>query len=177
MAIEYRSLNERTRRFMVSEIENDISKGSLYISPRLTKEHRETWVYLLIEAAKGQSDSWLAEELRSRHMLAAQEQRKTKSGYTTVKVPSNAHEALAEGEFNRFYIRAVCLATLEDKKVSVTAYRGRASANPRPETEAAVGKEFDAAILLEDLRSSPGVDTALGIPSGPNSGLTVFIPE
>ena len=59
-------------------------------------------------------------------------------------MPSNAHEILAEGEFNRFYIRALCLRAVD--------------------------------ALLRDLRSHPGVETSLGLPPGPNSGLSVQLP-
>jgi hypothetical protein len=31
--------------------------------------------------------------------------------------------------------------------------------------------------LLDDLRTNVGVDTALGLPAGPNSGLSAMIPE
>ena len=44
--------------------------------------------------------------------------------------------------------------------------------NPRPESQAKVGALFDAKQLLNDLRTSQGVEPALGIPPGPNSGLS-----
>lgn len=87
------------------------------------------------------------------------------------RVPENAHETLAEGEFNRFYMRGLCRAAMEDG-ITVEAYRARASANPRPESEALVGREFVPAQLLADLRQHIGVDTAFGLPPGPNSGLS-----
>ena len=39
-----------------------------------------------------------------------------------------------------------------------------------------LGKRIPAASLLEDLRATPGTRSRYGIPTGPNSGLTVRLP-
>jgi hypothetical protein len=39
-----------------------------------------------------------------------------------------------------------------------------------------VGKKISAIALLGDLRKSQGVEPALGLPPGPNSGLTICLP-
>ena len=39
-----------------------------------------------------------------------------------------------------------------------------------------VGSAVPTLRLLDDLRANIGVDTALGIPAGPNSGLSVSLP-
>lgn len=93
-----------------------------------------------------------------------------------MKVPINAPQRLAEGEFNRFYIRGLCLRALDEGKSTVVVYRARHSSSPRLESEELIGSAFDAKALLEDLRESPGVDTALGLPPGPNSGLSARLP-
>ena len=86
-------------------------------------------------------------------------------------VPSDAHTTLAEGEFNRFYLRAICLKALEIG-AEIEVYRAKSVRNPRPESEAMIGKRLDPNELLQDLRENIGVDTALGLPQGPNSGLS-----
>lgn len=86
-------------------------------------------------------------------------------------VPSNAAELLAEGEFNRYYCRALCLRAIAEKR-NLTVYRGRQSDNPRPESEAWVGKQVDPNALLKDLRENTGGEPVMGLPSV-NSGLTV----
>ena len=56
----------------------------------------------------------------------------------------------------------------------VEVYRGKSVSQPRPESEALLGKRLSVKALLEDLRKSKGVEPALGLPHpGPNSGLTV----
>ncbi len=94
-----------------------------------------------------------------------------------MSVPITAAETLAEGEFNRFYIRGVCRAVLANEQHEVEVYRAKAVAQPRPESQAKIGTRVNAATLLDDLRHNVGVDTALGVPAGPNSGLSVRRPQ
>ncbi|WP_255415883.1 hypothetical protein [Petrotoga sp. Shatin.DS.tank11.9.2.9.3] len=35
MAIQYKNLDDQTRKFMLKELEMDVKEGTLYISPRL----------------------------------------------------------------------------------------------------------------------------------------------
>ena len=97
-------------------------------------------------------------------------------GLTAAGVPLNAPETLAEGEFNRFYVRGLCACALDEGINEVQVYRGKAVRSPRPQSQALIGKMIPAQALLEDLKQSPGVEPALGVPPGPNSGLTVRLP-
>lgn len=89
------------------------------------------------------------------------------------RMRSNAHEMLAEGEFNRFYMRSVCRAALSNGQDTVEVYRAKEVRDPRPGSAAKVGTRVSATELLRDLRKNVGIDTFLGLPSGPNSGLSV----
>ena len=93
------------------------------------------------------------------------------------KVPANAADTLAEGEFNRFYCRGLCARVSGSTPGEVEIYRGRESSQPRRESEALIGRRLEATSVLRDLRSSVGVEPALGVPPGPNSGLTLRIPK
>lgn len=178
MALHYENLDDRTREFMLQEVKSDIASDNLYLSPRLTDKGKETYASLLIDAIKNFGDAWLANELRSRGYLKAYEQRKkTRGGYTMAKVPVTAPETLAEGEFNRFYVRGLCLRAIHDGIAEVEIYRGKPVKRPRSESEAMIGKRIPVDLLLKDLRESPGVEPALGLPPGPNSGLTVRLPR
>jgi len=177
MALIYENLDARTRQFMLKEVELDISRGTLYISPRLNEQGLESYTSLLKEAIQSHDDAWLAGELRRLSCMNAVGKRKTKSGgYIPVKVPVNAPDTLAEGEFNRFYARGLCARAMEDGIQEVEVYRGKQVDQPRPESEAMIGKRISAKRLLEDLRTSQGVEPALGLPPGPNSGLTARLP-
>lgn len=159
---------------MVRELERDQQNGTLYISPRLTADGAQAWPQILREAMERHEDDWIAQTLRKRGFMRTEEQRaKPKGGFTTAKVPHTAPDTLAEGEFNRFYARGLCVHVLNSGGTEVEVYRGKEVANPRPESEAMIGRRLPAQQLLEDLRNSPGVEPALGLPPGPNSGLTI----
>lgn len=170
------NLDERTRAFMLKEVQRDMDSGSLYISSRLTYVGRTRWAEVLQSAIAAGDDNSLAAELRSAELISATEQRRKPSGgFSTAKIPVTAAETLAEREFNRFYIRGVCRRAIADSIMNVTVYRAKEVERPRAESEAKIGSQVTAQKLLDDLRTSQGIDTALGLPAGPNSGLSVRI--
>lgn len=168
----YENLDARTRQFMLNEVELDVSKGALYISPRLNRQGIEMYASLLKDAIQNHDEAWLSGELRRLNYINAFEKRKGKP----VLVPINASDTLAEGEFNRFYVRGLCARAGEDNIPEVVVYRCKQVSQPRPESRAIIGKRISAKRLLEDLRESQGVEPALGLPPGPNSGLTARLP-
>jgi len=174
MSIRYDSLDEDVRAAMRRELERDQANNALYISPRLTEAGARAWPEILREAFAHHDDRWIASSLRSRGLIRTEEQRrKPKGGFTTAQVPHTAPDTLAEGEFNRFYARGLCAHVVASGGVDVEVYRGKEVQNPRPESQAMLGRRLPAQSLLDDLRTSQGVEPALGLPPGPNSGLTV----
>jgi len=177
MGLSLTNLDDKTRRFMVEEIEMDIASGNLYFSKRFTEGGRAAYPSLLREAAQSQTDDWLAAQIQARGLLVQREQKhKPKGGYTWVDVPYNAHETYAEGEFNRFYARGLCRRAIDEGIAELVIYRAKEVVQPRSASFAKIGTKIKAEALLQDLRTHPGVDTALGLPSGPNSGLSVRLP-
>jgi len=177
MALQLENLDARTRRYMLDELERDVAGGALYISPRLSERGRGDWQALLRAAIQGHDDAFLADSLRSHgRMKTSEQRRKTKGGSTTARVPATARQTLTEGEFNRFYVRGLCRRALEDGVKELVIYRAKRVSSPRPESQAVIGTRIDAAPLLEDLRTHPGVEPALGLPPGPNSGLSARLP-
>src|SRR6266540_1730882 len=169
MGLYLQNLDQRTREFMLREVDLDVSIGKLYISSRLNTMGQQHYEQLLREAIASHDDAWLADQLRNKGLLSAQEQRRKPSGgFTVAKVPVTAPDTLAEGEFNRFYARGLCARALQDGISQVEVYRGKSVSQPRPESEAMIGHRIDAASLLTDLRTSQGVEPALGLPPGPN---------
>jgi len=58
----------------------------------------------------------------------------------------------------------------------VQVYRSEDVRDPRPESQAKIGALMDPAVLLHDLRThndKESINTALGVPAGPNSTLSV----
>ncbi len=177
MGLRYENLDEQTRALMIAEIERDINTSTLYVSDNLTEHGRSEYPDLLCDAAREGSDDTLAGEIRGRLNTHEKPRRLKSGGFSQPpKMRSNAHEMLAHGEFNRFYIRAVCLRAIDAGTAQVVVYRAKAVRTARSASEEMIGQDVSAEVLLQDLRSNPGVDTALGLPSGPNSGLSVRLP-
>lgn len=166
--MNYINLEVVTRKYMLAEMTGDHFQGILYLSPRLNPYGRKRYPELLKEAIVDGNDSTLAAKILAERCLNQYEQR----GKLQVRVPYNAQETLARGEFNRYYIRALCLRAVEENK-TLEVYRAMVVDNPRFESELKIGIRVDPVRLLRDLRSSIGVETALGIPPGPGSGLSV----
>ena len=160
------------RELMLREFEKDVTEGRIYLSPRLKEDSHQTYLDLVREAIKSEDADSFAIQILARDCLKKTEQRRKPSGgWTTARVPRTAHITLAEGEFNRYYLRALCLKAIEeDAKIEV--YRAKPVSRPRAESQALIGRRLDPRPLLEDLRIHIGVDTALGLPAGPNSGLS-----
>lgn len=174
MPLAFENLDERTRRLMVDEVDRDLAGRNLYESPRLTAAGAASWETLFRTACETGNDSLLAAALGApggAYINAREPNPRSRTGGDKA-VPYNAATTMAEGEFNRFYIRAMCVRALEDG-VGLEIYRARASENPDPESEAKIGQSPDTSALLDDLRSHQGVATALGLPPHPNSGLSV----
>ena len=166
------SLDETTRYHMEKEVRSDIETGALYFGKRLSQRGKLDYPELLLAAVTGGTPELLSGSLRRSGCLNDKETNKLG---VVKRVPHNAAEVLAEGEFNRFYIRAVCLRAIEEGTATVRVYRAKLVRNPRSHSASLVGTDIDASALLRDLRGKIGVDTALGLPGGPNSGLSVCL--
>lgn len=141
-------------------------------------EHgRREYPQLLRDAAKNGNDDSLAAQLAVR-LNSHEKPRHLPSGGLS-KPPvmrSNAHTMLAEGQFNTFYIRGLCVRAKADGISEVVVYRAKDVQNPRPESVQKIGQRVSVDALLADLRQNKGIDSALGLPPGPNSGLSVHLP-
>ena len=172
MNFNFENLDGQTRELMSNEIKGDINTGHLNLSKRFNDNGVRLYPGLLHQSVSNGDEVTLSSTLKASDCFKTEEERRTKSGVSMVRVPETASQTFAEGEFNRFYIRALCLRAIEsDQELKV--YRARHSDNPRMESQLMIGQTVDPNKLLGDLRQNIGVDTALGLPAGPNSGLSV----
>ena len=177
MPLHFANLDDRTRPYLLDEFERDLRAGTLYLSPRLSARGRTDYPGLLRAALASGDDASLAQSLRAGGRMNARELRQKRNGAViAVKVPARAPETLAAGEFNRYYVRGLCRRALEDGITELVVYRARKARAPRPGSEAVIGVRVDPAVLLDDLRTSPGVEPAFGLPAGSNSGISVRLP-
>lgn len=159
----------RIRGLMVEEIESDFQADRLHPSPWLSSMGELQWPLVLREAAAEKTDAWLANQLRLRGMLLERE-----TGGR--KVPVNAAETLAEGEFNRFYCRAVCRLA-QERGLPVIVYRAKNVEQPRTRSELLRGQRLPADEVLLDLRASGSKRPMIGVPGGWGSGISLTLPE
>ena len=178
MALYFENLDDRTRQLMLGEMEYDIANNQLHISPFLSGQGQRDYTNLLREALQSGNDETLAQNLREhRRILRTLPRRNPTGGYSIAATAENAAQVLAESEFNRYYIRALARRAIEDGIQELVVYRAKPVQNPRPESEARVETAIPPQELLNDLRAHPGDERpTLGVPSGPNSGLSVRLP-
>lgn len=172
MAFKFENLDTETRSFMLKELGRDISENTLWKSDHLSPEGILNYPNLIRSAAETGTEETFAAALLGQ-LNPFEKPRLLKFGKYS-KPPtmrSNAHQMLAEGEFNRLYIRGLCLRAVSEGISSVIVYRGKEVASPRAESEQLIGSSISSADLLEDLRNSKGKTPAL-LPFV-NSGLTI----
>ena len=152
--------------------------NQLHISPFLSGQGQRDYANLLREAIQSGNDETLAQNLRAhRRLIKTLPRRKPKGGYAIAATPENAAEVLAESEFNRYYIRALARRAIEDGIPELVVYRAKQVNSPRPESEALVETTHRATRLAHGSAFSSGDEPpSLGVPSGPNSGLSVRLP-
>ena len=174
MALQLPDLDDRTRQFMLDELEQDVAAGCLYLSPHLTEDGRAEYERVFRAAINAGTDDSLADELRVPGRMETSPRWKTARGGTLVAgLPTSAPDTLAEAEFHRYYVRGLCRRALADGVHALVICRAKPAMPPRVNSEAMIGVRIDALSLLEDLRSASGQVPPRVLPMSPGSGLTV----
>lgn len=177
MGLNYLNLDQHTRLFMLEEIDLDVAADSYYKSQWLNANGLACWAEILRDAAANGNDDTLAQSIVQRNCLHTHyEKRKPKGGTTIAAIPYTAPVTMAEGEFNRYYVRGLCRRAIADGVPSLEVYRAKTVDVPRTSSEAMIGHLVDPAAILADLRTCQGLEPALGLPPGPNSGLCLKMP-
>lgn len=177
MSLNLLDLDGRTRQYMQKELEYDLARQQLHISPYLSGQGIHDFTDLLRNAIKKGDEETLAEALRDKHRIARTAHRQLpQGGFHIVSVPANAAEMIANDAFNRYYMRALCCRAIDEEMEQLIVYRAKPVHTPRSRSEELVETAVDPTQLLKDLRQHTGEATDLGIPGGPNSGLSVHMP-
>ncbi len=177
MSLNLLDLDGRTRQYMQKELEYDLARQQLHISPYLSGQGIHDFTDLLRNAIKEGDEETLAEALRDKHRVARTAHRQLpQGGFHIVSVPANAAEMIANDAFNRYYMRALCCRAIDEEMSHLIVYRAKPVHTPRTRSEELVETAVDPTQLHKDLRQHTGEATDLGIPGGPNSGLSVHMP-
>jgi hypothetical protein len=172
MPLHYENLDPTTRRYALAELDADLAAGVFRPSERLRPAAAADFQRLLHEAIRYYDDRWLEERIPD--LLVDFEPRRTPSGgETTAKLPEGAPRMLAEGEFNRYYMRGLALRAIEEGRQVVEVYRARLSLEPRPESVELEGQRLPAREVADYLRGTTGTDSPAAALGRPNSGLSV----
>jgi isocitrate dehydrogenase kinase/phosphatase len=169
---KFNKLDKQTRLLMCEEITIAEKSKNVYESTRFNDTGRKIWVTLLQNAAQEYDEHWLAYQLEiAGAMKDLETKAKPKGGYTIAHVPDKATETLADGQFNRFYMAAICRRALNNGKLNVIIYRAKERIEPRPGSQLLEGTSRDANTLLQELRIR---DLSLKCNLlKPNSGLSI----
>jgi len=158
---ELRHLNDdlalEIRRLMVAELHWSLQHGKLYYSKHFTVLGRKQYPLLLEKALIAGNPDTLEESLNV-------------AGYFKQGTPRNAAQIFSWDEFNKYYMRALCLLAQILQECDLLVVRGRHSTNPKPESDRLVGTTKGPLRFLTALRQIPKVN-----PFGANSGLTSMI--
>jgi len=177
MSLSLWHLDKRTRALMLEEMAYDVERNQLHISPYLSGQGVHDYPQLLKEAIEQGNETTLAEALNEKRRIdRTAHRRQVKGGFGIVTVPYNAAAMIADDVFNRYYMRALCLRALADGLDELIVYRARPVKEARASSEELVETAVSPAALLQDLRQHTGERTEMGIPGGPNSGISVHLP-
>ena len=171
--MNYENIDETVRNFMQEEYDFDKNRNRIYFSPRLTEEGTDRYTQFLQNALTYGTEKWLAEKLREADVIKDREMRMNPlGGISEVKVPPSTPDIIAEGEFSRYYLRAICRKAINEgiKKLEIISDRPPDTISDKDRVK--VGRFVNPKDLLEDLRQNSYVNSRFGIPS-PKSGLSV----
>lgn len=148
-------LAPQVRRLMIDELHWAVEHNKVYYSRHFAEDGSKEYPFLLQKAFDSGNPDTLEESLNVPR-------------YFQAGSPRNAAQTFAWDEFNKYYMRALCLLveTLPGYELRVT--RGRHSDKPKPESSQRMGKTQNPRSFLRGLRETPKVN-----PFGANSGLTL----
>jgi hypothetical protein len=165
-------LTSAIRDTMVKEITRAHASGNFFYSKKFNSEGEAQAKELLLDAATAYDEHWIAFEIEERSLMKSFDPRETAMGeYSLAHVADSASKLYADGQFNRFYMIAVCTAaSLQGKTVS--AYQAQEKSDLKNDSAKLIGKIYDAEALKAELRSMKGtLNHELLVP---HSGLSVM---
>lgn len=165
---------EFARPYMVAEVEQDRCDGTMYLSKRLTDVGKAAYPSLLLQAAKTGTEQDLVRLLADPTLWLEYEMRTGNA--QPCRVPRTAHKALAECEFNVYYMRGLCQGLIATDILSVEVYRAKSVSASRQDCSVNAGDILSCTAVLADLRSREDGAGRIGIPRGPGSGVSLRRP-
>jgi len=158
----FNNLNEEIRNLMKLELNMDQNNNNIYFSKRFTIDNNK-YINMLQTAIETGNNQTLA--MMIQNYLERTEQ----------SIFTDASETLADGEFNKYYMRAISIDAINKSK-QVQVYRARNVIEPRQISEIIIGKVLNPIEVLNYLRTSISQrdkTSSLKTLGVPNSGLSI----
>jgi hypothetical protein len=164
-------LTPSTRELMLNEFQFDVMTGTPYLGKHLSELGKSRYADLARQAFRSGTPETFAQSLEPVPGPMWQQRYQRKDG-VWAKVSSDAATRLASGEFNRYYMRAICFQAVHNGTGMVEVFRAKDVENVRSEGPKS-GDKLNAANVLLDLKQDYDQKPASGMPHGPNSGLSL----
>lgn len=162
--------DEQTRLNMISELELDIGTGMFYNPLSMTEYGLMNYKRVLRTCFERGNVQILINSLTSDYFKQYDNNGR--------KVPSNIPEMIAFNDFNRYYIRALLLRAISERKI-LHVYRAKQVKNERKQSEIAINNVYfderqmrNMLILFRDYRKLFNMKPQ-PVLLKPNSGLSV----
>ncbi|HXS35321.1 MAG TPA: hypothetical protein VN721_01360 [Flavipsychrobacter sp.] len=157
-------LNNEIRELMLNEILFDVSRKTFFYSPKFNNNGRNIYLSCLKEACAAGDEETLWASLESSD---------TFNKYEAFGKRVDAREArnFSQNEFNKYYIRALCVKAIELNKQKLEVYRAVPAKGKSPKVDLMIGSLLEPDKLLKDLRQNTGVLPAM-LP-GLSAGLSI----
>jgi len=158
---KFLELDGFTRKYMRQEYILDRDKGVLYVSRVMSEEGLAAYPELLLDALNSGTVETFAAKL-------------AESSYWGPKARNDAHDALAEEQFNQYYMRGLMLKLIEEGQDEAEIYLANEDSAGR-RRGAQPGDLVKCADALEDLRDPQRnlIRGKTGLVRGSKSGVSL----
>jgi hypothetical protein len=167
VALRYENLDDKTRAYMLAEYDMDSATGRVYVCKRLSDEGRRAFPALLRQAIAEHDDAWLSGRLRALTLVT------TYSGTGPLGIGEQVPEIIAEGEFNRYYMRGLCARAVHEGVEQLQVYRAKVVATRKTSLLQHIGQMVSPAKILAEFHTAHRSDPALASPYGADTGLSM----
>ncbi len=174
---DFEPVGQDVRTRMLAELDFDISNNKAYINPFLKQGNGPRYLELLRAALASGSVESFAAAIAANDLLIDKHTYTKEGREIEARVPAVFNTTLAAGEFNRYYMRALCVLAKQQEKPFVEIYRAKAVKTARLEKDDRIGRRIEPQVLLADLRQTSFESPSAFDLGGPNSGLSIRIPS
>lgn len=158
---KFLNLNDEVRGYMLSEFLDDVKNDTYYKSKFFNNDGLKKYPELFQKAIEYGNESTLEDDLGKENYFS-------NNSFSSIN-------RFSQTEFNRYYIRGVCVLALKcfGDNAKVQIYRAKQSKETRNESDEQTGRFVLASLLLNDLRTSlqpkefPKVNSGLSVSFNP----------